>query len=519
MIRQFCTILLSLLLTHGVIAQNEKLVLAHYMTDMVPQTDRPLVRWIDPELADPNGSTASLGGISQTVPMASVYLKDADLTQAVDFEIRAARQLGMDGFQFYYPLGDSTDFLTQRYNEIVSEFISLSDTRYPGFKISLCLSHPNTSQPSTEAERIALWSQPIRSLLENTKDSPSWLRSESGALLFYLWVGDALADGIQGLATTAAQIRDVGQAYARLSEAIGTPIQYIYQVRRPEIDAPYIDSILQTFPAVWGWTASEEHSEFWDYLARRCREQGCMYTQSVYPDYYTSKLYRKDAGYTILSTEDALKIGLAGGERHYRVTNLAQTQIHLLQRAVKHDVSIINYVTWNDFPEGHHLAPEQNHNFGPALLLKHFKRLWITGQQKVERDEAIVFFKKYRHDLQPKYSAELKIKSENRDVAAEDRIELVTLLTEPAECFLNNHPLGIVESGLQSHSIPSEIGPVSVRVVRDGRELIAFQTPQSITDAPLRTDRLTYSYSSAFDREFRELFESNIDQPAWRFAK
>ena len=199
----------------------------------------------------------------------------------------------LDGFQFYYPLGDNTAALKGRYNEIISEFIRLSDTRYPGFKVSLCLSHPHTSRPSTEAERISLWSQPVRALLETTKNSPAWLRSESGSLLFYLWVGDALADGIHGRANTAAEIRDVGRAYQRLSKAIGTPIQYIYQVRRPEIDSSYIDSIVQTFPAVWGWTASEEHTEFWDYLARRCRETGCMYTQSVYPDYYTSKLYRQ----------------------------------------------------------------------------------------------------------------------------------------------------------------------------------------------------------------------------------
>jgi hypothetical protein len=44
-------------------------------------------------------------------------------------------------------------------------------------------------------------------------------------------------------------------------------------------------------------------------------------------------------------------------------------------------------------------------------------------------------------------------------------------------------------------------------VVRDGQQIIGFQTPQAITGNPLRTDRLTYSYSSAFQREYRRLFE------------
>ena len=167
---------------------------------------------------------------------------------------------------------------------------------------------------------------------------------------------------------------------------------------------------------------------------------------------------------------------------------------------------IINYVTWNDFPEGHHLAPEINHNFGPAVLLKHFKRQWTSGRPKVDRDQAVVFFKKYRHDVRPKYSVSLKIKSTNQNLAEEDRIELVTLLTEPAECHLNDHSFGMVEKGLQTNTISSQPGPVRVRIVRRGRPIISFETPQEISHSPLRTDRLTYSYSSEFDREFSRLF-------------
>ena len=112
----------------GSVVAQEKLVMAHYMTDMVPQTNRPLIRWIDPELADPSGSTAVLGGLQQTQPLASLYLRDADLVAAVDFEIRAARQLGVDGFQFYYPLGDDTRMLQEAYNRIIRTFIQRSDT-------------------------------------------------------------------------------------------------------------------------------------------------------------------------------------------------------------------------------------------------------------------------------------------------------------------------------------------------------------------------------------------------------
>jgi hypothetical protein len=500
--------LLSVFLAAGsVVAQTPKLVIAHYMTDMVPRTEYPLNRWINPELADPHGSTAAIGGISQTIPMATVHLKAANLTKAVDFEIRAARQSGVDGFQFYYPLGDNTAALSSFYNEIIGEFIRLSETRYSGFKISLCLSHPGSQQATTEAEKISLWSQPIRSLVSQTKDSPAWLRSEAGSILFYLWVGDALADGVDHLAHTPTQIRSVGKAYQRLSAAVGEPIDYVYQVRRPIIDRPYIDGIVETFSAVWGWTASEEHVEFWDLLSSRCQQKGCMYTQTVYPDYYTSKVYRKGSNdHAILSTLDALKAGVDGIERHYRVTDLAQTQIRLLEYAIEREAQIINYATWNDFPEGHHLAPEMSHNFGPATLLRHYKSRWQTGDANVHRDQAAVFFKKYRHDARPEHAVSLMIKSENKDLESEDQIELVTLLREPAECYLNDTSLGTVDKGLQRNRIKSRPGPVRVRIVRNGKQVFAFTTPEAITESPQRTDRLTYSYTSDHQQELEKLF-------------
>ncbi|MEP4077193.1 hypothetical protein [Haloferula sp.] len=487
-------------------AVEEKLVIAHYMTDIIAREGK-LNRWVDPELADPQGSTAAVGGLHQTVPLATDRLKGASLRTAVEFEIRAAQQLGIDGFQFYYPGVDNPALLDKGFNPVIQEFFRVCDEHYPEFKLTLCLSLAQSREGLDEKGKIERWSKSLRALLAEVGDSRSWLRSKSGARLFYLWVGDPLAEDVAHRAETPEDIRKVRAAYRRLAEAVGVPIDYIYQVRRPQIDPPYLDSITEEFAGVWGWTASEENPEFWEDLARRCRESGTLYTQTVYPDYYTSKVYAKGApGHRILSTEEALELGVSGIERHYRVTGLAQTQIKLLERAVRLDVPIINYATWNDYPEGHHLAPEKNHNFGPGLLLRHFKREWLTGSKKVEGDEAIVFFKRYRHDVKPTHEVGLKIKSANKDLASEDRIELVTLLKAPAECRLNGHALGMVGAGLQVRSIASEAGSVRVEVIRGGETVIDFQTPEGITTDPLRTNRLTYAYSSAFDRECRKMF-------------
>ena len=188
------------------------------------------------------------------------------------------------------------------------------------------------------------------------------------------------------------------------------------------------------------------------------------------------------------------------------MTNLTETQIKLLQQAIRRDASIINYATWNDFPEGHHLAPEASHNFGPSLLLRYLKRRWQSKTPVVDHESAIVFFKKYPAEARPQFSVSLKVVSENQDLVGEDRIELVTFLKSSARCFLNGRDLGMFDPGMQISSIPTEPGKVHVRVIRDGEPVIEFETPQAITDKPLRTDRLTFSYSSEFQREFQKLF-------------
>ena len=506
----FYGVLWALLVSLGTLsvsAKTGKLVIAHYMTDMVPQTDRPLNRWIDPELEDPKGSTAALGGLYQTVPYASVFLKNADLKTAVDFEIRAARQMGIDGFQFYYPLGDNVSMLTNRYNEIIREFIRQSDTRHQGFKISLCLAHPHTKKPINLQQRVEKWAPPIRSLLDATKHSSSWLRHENGKLLFYLWVGDSLAENVYGPARTLQQIRQVGQAYQTLSKAVGYPTDYIYHVRRLKIDPAFTQALLDTFPAVWGWTDSEENPTFWDDLARQCQLKNKLYTQTIYPDYYTSKVYPKgDTHHQILSTKKALELGPEKIERHYRVTKLSQIQVDLLQKAVDRKAGIINYATWNDYPEGHHLAPEKVHRFGPSLLLRHFKHQWMTGRMNIENDQAIVFYKRYPYAAKPRFQTHLKIKSHDKNLAAEDRIELVTFLTAPARASLCGHDLGILPAGYHLSSIPIQTGMVKVTLYREDKRVLDMTAPVPITDKPQRTDRLTYSYSSDFEKEMKRLF-------------
>ncbi|MEY4485069.1 MAG: hypothetical protein RL693_2521 [Verrucomicrobiota bacterium] len=484
-----------------------KLVLAHYMTKMVPggSGERD---WASPELHDPKGSTAALGGLYLTLPLWSVLKPDLSLEEAVDFEIHCARQMGVDGFQFYYPFF-KTEAPLRDYNRIVRAFVQTAAKKYPGFKIALCLSLGGEYPELKEAQRIEIWGAALKELLNETATSPAWLRTRSGSLLFYHWATDGFADGADHMATTPEQIEKVAGAFAKLATRSGQAIDWVFHVRKTENDPPYIEAILKNFPAVWGWVEVDDDPAFWDRLAKRCAETGVAYTQTVYPEYFTSKVYALgDKHYQLLPVTEALKLGTGGIERHYRQTDLARGQARMLQSAIDRNAQIINYATWNDWPEGQHLAPEANHNFGPSLLLRHFAAEW-RGQPSPLKDKAILFFKKHPSTAQPPNPIAVKVKSRRNEPTAEDEVQLVTNLTSPARCEFNGRDAGQVSAGFQITSLPLPAdGPMHVRLLNHetDKAIIDFTTPLGLTRSPLRVDRLTYSYSSNFTEEFRALF-------------
>jgi hypothetical protein len=484
-----------------------KLVLAHYMTKMVPGASGERI-WASPELHDPAGSTAALGGLYLTLPMWAVLRPEMSLEAAVDFEIRCARRMGVDGFQFYYPFFKTLEPMRD-YNRIVREFVRVAALRHPGFKVTLCLSLGGEFTELKEAQRVELWGGALKELLDETGASPVWLRTRSGALLFYHWVTDGFVDGVGHLAERPEHVEKMAAAFARLAKRSGHAMDWVFHVRRTADDAPYIDAILRRFPAVWGWVEVDDEPAFWDRLAKRCAEKGVAFTQTVYPDYFTSKVYRlNDEHYQMLSEQEALKLGPQRIERHYRQTDLARGQARLLQSAITRGAQLINYATWNDWPEGQHLAPEASHNFGPSLLLRHFAAKW-RGQPSPFKNVAAVFFKKHPSTVAPARAIAVKVKSRRNDPAAEDEVQLVSILSAPARCVFNGADAGPVAAGFRitSLSLPKD-GPMRVQLLRadDGKPMLDFSTPLGITRSPLRVDRLTYSYSCDFDGEFRALF-------------
>ncbi|SDT31442.1 Glycosyl hydrolase family 71 [Mucilaginibacter mallensis] len=478
---------------------GEKLVIAHCMTNIIRYKDHPYEDSGNPDFYDKTGNiTAPLGGLTQVKPMANDLMANATLDESVEFEMRAAIRSGIDGFQFYYVLG------LPDWDNIIKAYFRVAEAKHLNFKFTVCISHPNGG---TEALKVAEYARRINGIMDEVgHNNPHWLRTPDGRLVVYQWLGDGLADipaDKQGLPDQFY----IARAYKRLADDVHERFACVYTINTM-INKQKLDDILDYFPAVWIWTLPYSNDYLGNMVADECKARNRNFTGSVFSDFYTSKLLKKGTWDMYHTANEAADAGISNVERKYIITGLSYNFRKLFEFGIKQNVPIINVITWNDYPEGHHLAPEINHNDGFSILLNYYKSVWKDLPSPYsDRDVAVVFFKKYKHNITPK-PYNIPVKSFQREVIPtvwEDSIEVVTLLKAKGRLNVNGQ-YKEVAAGLVSTKFKMSDGPVNVSVSRNDIVTVHFTTPEGITSHPYRADRLTYSFSSEFNRFYKDLY-------------
>jgi len=479
---------------------NDKLVIAHCMTNIIRFKGHPLEDSCNPEFYSAKGNpSAALGGLTQVKVMADSLMSERSLDEAVEFEMRAALRSGIDGFQFYYILGNTA------WDDIILAYFRVAEKKNINFKFTFCISHPGGR---TETEKIAEFASRINRILNTTgRDNPHWLRTPDGRLMLYMWDGEPLAD----IPADKKGLPDqyyIARAYKRLADAVNERFACIFTINK-EISKEELNNFLDYFPATWIWTLPYHEAYIGNSVVQQCEERKRTFTGSVFNDFYTSKLLKKGTWDMYHRVEDAVKAGLPNVERKYITTGLSYNFRKLMEFGIAHKATIINVITWNDYPEGHHLAPEINHNEGFSLLLNHYKSVWKgTVSPYAAKDLAIVFFKKYKHNIQPN-PFNIPVVPFQKEVippSSEDSIELVTILKSPAMASINGSKRK-VGPGMSVSGFPMKTGPVAVALLRNNKQVLQFSTPEAITDKPYRSDRLTYTYSSEFKAFYQDLYK------------
>ncbi|MBL6764094.1 MAG: hypothetical protein ISQ14_03995 [Verrucomicrobiae bacterium] len=484
---------------------ERKLILAHHMTAWIgyPGIEKHALN-LEPI---PPGSASDVVGTKSVAFMFGMVRNSPliDLEDAVLHEIKTARRMGLDGFQFFYPIHMHDGFM-RKYSLIVKTFIRQAERHHPDFRVTLCLSAP--TKPASESDCREQWAEHIRWLLHDTATSPIWLRSPDGRLVFYTWVPDGLADPPPGKTPahihSRAGIAATAVTYEKLARAVGEEIAFIYHMRGIDADW-YAKLIYEYFPAAWRWVDGDMSAAV-PRLSALAQKHKRLFSPSVYPGFFGHTYRDADGnpnGGGVVGRDPVQQLW-----RPYHKTSQTTLYRRLLRSAVDTDAQLISFITWNDTTEATQLIPEVNYNFALGVLLNHYRNEWLNQPDRNDREIAIVAYKK--HPLDQPLDTDVSYRVENeRDfgsLADESRGEIVTILHKPAEVFLNGRRLASVDAGLQSTPFPFVAGQIQVQVRRNGRDVLTLKPSEQATNTPRRNDPVSFLFSSEFDRYFRDIF-------------
>ncbi len=515
---------------------DKKYVMAHWMgINPMGSPDR-----FDYSAYRPDGVASNVGGACLFYSPMTSWL-DKSTEEFAALELTAAKRIGIDGFCKFISI-DTCDARGHdgwdRQTKKIVTYLREAEKMKLDFKFALCLTLPKMTLPTTDEVKLRIWASRLRALMHEVNDSPNWLRTPDGRIVFFTWAPERMstsarsAAGLFGKPDVEAEVRKLAESYEKLMQLSGIEAAIVWDVfssvhmrtaTKADLNEQfrrYVDAVNTYFPGVEGSIGGgaprvKQTDSDWNYWASQCKSRDRSYGQSIVNDMFCSKASTLDRkGGNILSIAQFQKANLDDMSRAYYPFSGASNYRTLWEDAIRNDVPFVMHYTWDDFLEGHHMAPEINHNFAFATLLDYYKRIWRTGDTSVSKDVALAFYKKYPSTAVPShfnvslYISPINLPKEYHPqyVRAQDIIDVVTILTAPAELFVNGKKRCEAPKGIHSIQIPMEIGPVHIEVRRKGITVVDLTPPEWITDKPYRTDRFTYAYSSECENIYKELF-------------
>ncbi len=503
---------------------TKKSVIAHYMPGFFIYKNNKAKFIGNKNQYRPDSESSEFGGAVQNYPLVdgSKYPKPLKPQNAALEELKAAKKMGIDAFHFLTGMEESK---AQRDAKKLKSFFKAADLLDDDFKFTFCITGPKNS--GTVEERIAGMANYLKKFFKVIPiNNKHWYKTDDGRLIIFIYMGEQLSEAPAKVRRKISLLKALAKNYDKAAKLAGVSIAYVYPIRLGlQSNDAYIKAIFDNFAAAWAWRPTEDGG--WKSVDSIAKKKNQSFIRSIAPDSYTSKIYYNKSAKTQTKNKKSRRfhyannvktLQQAGFNNLWRRTDalkLSREFRHNLESIIANDDKIISVTSWNDYPEGHNMAPDINHNFAFGVLLNYYKKKWHAPAYIPTEDIGLVFFKKYKHDVAPIYwNYTLK-----GATAEHDFIEGVALLKGQAKLYLNGKYMGIAKAGLTEVRIPIMPGAVNFRAVRNGVEVFNFTAPEWITDKPYRTDRLTFAFSSKYDRLWKNMFGKRKQEYSHEYAK
>ncbi|MBB6463094.1 glycoside hydrolase family 71/99 protein [Flammeovirga kamogawensis] len=508
-LRLFTLVFLHLCISTTIYAQTDDLSLPLFNKKMVMARNQPLYNFskdlgllsamkYDKLQGD---DLDSLNGRYRTyTPMVSEMANPMSLEESVEYEMRAAKKMGIDGFKFIFYVAGNRYYI-DKFVHVINAYFKVAKKENIDFKFSLALINAkNKSFRDNEIQRLLVYR--ISELFSSTDLSDNWLKSPDGRIILFTQKPNFIIKDFWGIKDPKQFVNDpskmkrIGDAYKDVAAKVGERIAFVYETSHPGSPA-ITNQILDNFPAVSANIYGQVYQPNISSLQKVCKSRGREYIQEVFADLVGSQLMVKETGKKINENSPlSKKISYKNTFLLVPGIKLTTSYRNLLEESINREADFISLSSWNCYDEGSQVSPEVHHGFSYGILLKYYKKIWQKGTSASVEETAMVSYKQYPVASMEAGQIELRKGMNYSSYEELDSIEVITILNSEADIYCNGNFLASGKAGINVNYAPLKMGTVKVTVKRGGSTILKIDTEKPIVKTPLRTDWQTNSYST-----------------------
>ncbi|AZQ60748.1 hypothetical protein EI427_00540 [Flammeovirga pectinis] len=479
---------------------NKKLVMARNQPLYNFSRDLGLLRAMKYDKLQGNDLDSLNGRYRTYTPMVSEMSNPMSLEESVEYEMRAAKEMGIDGFKFIFYVTGNRYYL-DKFVKVINAYFKVANKENIDFKFSLVLiNQKNKSFDENEIKRLLVYR--ISELFSSTDLSDNWLKTPDGRITLFTSKPELIIKdfwkfkGPKEYINDPSKIKRIAAAYMDVETGVGEKIAFIYNTSFPGSQI-FTNQILDYFPAVSANIYAQVFQPNIKSLQKVCKKRGRVYIQEVFTDQVGSQLMVKETGKKI-NENSSLSKEVSYKNTMLLVPSIKQTTSYrnLLEESINRGADFISLSSWNCYDEGSQVSPEVHHGFSYGILLKYYKEIWQKGKSASIKETAMVSYKQYSKASMASGGIELRKGMEYSPFEELDSIEVITILNAKADIYCNGNYLGAGKVGINVNYAPLEMGIVKVSVKRGGSTILKIETVKPIVKSPTRTDWQTNSYST-----------------------
>ncbi|ANQ51618.1 hypothetical protein MY04_4276 [Flammeovirga sp. MY04] len=448
-------------------------------------------------------------------PLLPLMSPALETDQALELDMKMAQSMGIDGFEFPL-LMSANPYYLDRLSQTIVQYVNLAEKKKMDFSFALKINLRRNPKQLSEDELMLKLERILLNIYSNTSFSEKWLRNSNNQIVLFTTISEGILDEsinvkTKELATIEGLVEKIYHQYHELSKHINHPISFVYETKLPYHE-DYNREVLDYFDAISITKHQILNKKGADILKSICKEKKKGFVCSATPDKFSSQMIVKSTDQKVKGKSELSKtLKLSDIYLLYQNLNLSEGYRKLLELAIDNDADLIRIDSWNHYNNATHIAPEVHHGFGYGLLLKYYKNIWLNKGEFLENELLLTAYKSYPSKCNKNFDVEVRFDDSYYPDATEDSIEVVSVLNEVGEVYVNGKRLGKAEKGLNTFRIPMTEGTVNVALKRYGKEVISYTTSKAITFSPQNVDGITYLYSNMDVECVNSLFQKVSD--------